>query len=99
MNQTTAAIFKPVPTKNPRNAPHATLNAGANSPLLCINSPTSAPQNGPKIIPKGPTNKPIIKPIVEPVVAALLPPVFFVIVIGKTLSKTETSWQRQRVCT
>ena len=41
--------------------------------------------------------KPTIRPTVEPVVAILLAPAFLVIMIGKRLSKTETSMAKMAV--
>lgn len=75
---------------NPKNAPKAAFKSFFVFEESFINSPIKAPTNGQKIIPKGPIKNPIINPIVQPQVPAFEPPNFFVIVIGKILSKIET---------
>lgn len=87
----TVTTFIPVPARKPLNVPSAAFNAFLKSELSWINSPISAPRNGPKIIKIGVKKNPATKPTTEPIVPALLPPLFFVNIEGKILSKIETA--------
>ena len=74
-----AMSFRPVPRRNPANAPRADL-ADVHTELPAnASSAMNAPANAPAMMPTGGTNIPMNIPAVAPQPAYLLPPLAFVI--------------------